>query len=197
MPEDIRALLINRDLLAIDQDSLRASATALAGSGGTIWTRPLGDGSTAIVIVNRDDAAQPFRAAFSALGLPKARRFDVLDVGGTDRTGGIARWAVSHGLQCLLPRGDAGACLVGGALRYRTTSRNQCPVRRIRHTDRLCDRRRKGPRPGHVPRRLTRRSGSRCHDVPDDGGAGGPSRLATVVGLGAGRLLAAALWARK
>ncbi|MDM2349665.1 glycoside hydrolase family 27 protein [Mycobacteroides abscessus subsp. abscessus] len=80
MPEDIRALLINRDLLAIDQDSLRASATALAGSGGTIWTRPLGDGSTAIVIVNRDDVAQPFRAAFSALGLPKARRFDVLDV---------------------------------------------------------------------------------------------------------------------
>ncbi len=38
MPEDIRAPLTNRDLLAIDQDSLRASTTALAGSGGTIWT---------------------------------------------------------------------------------------------------------------------------------------------------------------
>lgn len=80
MPEDIRPLLTNRDLLAIDQDSLRASATTLAGSGGIIWTRPLGDGSTAIVIVDRDDVAQPFRAAINALGLPKARRFDVLDV---------------------------------------------------------------------------------------------------------------------
>lgn len=80
MPEAIRALLINRDLLAIDQDSLRAPATPLAGSDGTIWTRPLADGSTAIVIVNRDNVAQPFRAAFSALGLPKTRQFDVLDV---------------------------------------------------------------------------------------------------------------------
>lgn len=42
--------------------------------------RPLGDESTATVNVHHDDAAQLFRAAFSALGLPKARRFDVLDV---------------------------------------------------------------------------------------------------------------------
>lgn len=80
MPDSLRALLINRELLAIDQDSLRAPAVSLPGSAGTIWTRPLADGSTAIVIVNRDDSAQPFRAAFSALGLPKTRQFDVLDV---------------------------------------------------------------------------------------------------------------------
>ncbi|MGH3726892.1 MAG: glycoside hydrolase family 27 protein [Mycobacterium sp.] len=80
MPDEVRALLINRDLIAIDQDSLRAPATMLAGSNGALWTRPLADGSTAIVIVNRDNAPQPVRAAFSALGLPKKKQFDVLDV---------------------------------------------------------------------------------------------------------------------
>ena len=80
------ALLTNRSVLAIDQDPLVRPATAVPESGGSLWTRPLADGSAAIALVNRDDAPRIFSTGFTKLGLPFSPRYEVSDVfSGVDR----------------------------------------------------------------------------------------------------------------
>ncbi|EFV12743.1 hypothetical protein HMPREF9336_02395 [Segniliparus rugosus ATCC BAA-974] len=79
-------LLTNRALLAIDQDPLVRPAAPVRGGDGSLWTRPLSDGSTAIALVNRDDAPRLFSTGLTGLGLPLSRRYEVADVfAGTSR----------------------------------------------------------------------------------------------------------------
>jgi len=58
------ALLLNREVIAIDQDALGRQGKALRKAGTTeIWTKPLADGSVAVGLFNRD--AQMHEIAFS------------------------------------------------------------------------------------------------------------------------------------
>ena len=66
------ALLLNREVIAIDQDALGRQGKALRKDGtAEIWTRPLAGGAVAVGLFNRD--AQPREIAFSPTdaGMPE------------------------------------------------------------------------------------------------------------------------------
>jgi alpha-galactosidase len=68
------ALLSNPEVIALDQDALGAPARRVSVQGDTeVWTRPLADGSLAVSLFNRGDAAQPVTAHWSDLHLTGPR----------------------------------------------------------------------------------------------------------------------------
>ncbi len=68
------ALLSNPEIIALDQDALGAPARRVAVQGDTeVWARPLADGSLAVGLFNRGDAAQPVSARWSDLHLAGPR----------------------------------------------------------------------------------------------------------------------------
>ena len=67
-PETI-ALLTNKEVIAIDQDSLGKQADRVHAEGTQeIWARPLADGSKAVGIFNRFDWPQTIEISFRELG---------------------------------------------------------------------------------------------------------------------------------
>jgi alpha-galactosidase len=77
-PETI-ALLTNRDLIAIDQDSLgRPGRRVVQRSPLEVWARPLEGKRTAVALFNRGDAPAKVQASFAELGIDG--RVNALDV---------------------------------------------------------------------------------------------------------------------
>ena len=68
-PETI-ALLTNKDVIAIDQDSAGRQGDRLSAEGPIeVWVRPLADGSKAVGIFNRHPGPLPFTVDFKKMGL--------------------------------------------------------------------------------------------------------------------------------
>ncbi len=67
------AILMNRDVIAIDQDPAGKQGKRLSQSGDSeIWVRDLADGSKAIALFNRGAAAADMTVNWSAAGFPSA-----------------------------------------------------------------------------------------------------------------------------
>jgi alpha-galactosidase len=67
-----RAILTNREVIAVDQDALGIEGQRVWKDGNTeIWVRPLTGGSEAIVLLNRGEEPAPIRLDWSALHLPE------------------------------------------------------------------------------------------------------------------------------
>jgi alpha-galactosidase len=67
----IRAILTNREVIAVDQDPLGIEGQRIWKDGDAeIWTRPLQGGGEAIVLLNRGGQPLPVRLDWSALRLP-------------------------------------------------------------------------------------------------------------------------------
>jgi alpha-galactosidase len=73
MSSDTAAILMNREVIAIDQDPLGKQGTR-AWKEGTVevWTKPLKDGSTAIGIFNRGAVPRKLSVGWRDIGLSKA-----------------------------------------------------------------------------------------------------------------------------
>ncbi len=73
MKPEIKAILTNRDVIAIDQDSLGKQGTRVYSEGEVdVWTRPLAGGALAIAVVNAGDSrysTHPFHLSLAKLGL--------------------------------------------------------------------------------------------------------------------------------
>src|SRR5215831_17657957 len=79
MSPSILEILTNREVIAIDQDSLgKQGARVLTAGDHEIWTRPLADGSTAIGIFNRGARDTTITARWADIGL--ANHGDVRDL---------------------------------------------------------------------------------------------------------------------
>lgn len=78
MTVEIRAILTNRDVIAIDQDPLGKEATRAYADGEVeVWTRPLYGGGMAIAVLNAGSdrpAMHPFYLDLARLGLRGPRR---------------------------------------------------------------------------------------------------------------------------
>jgi alpha-galactosidase len=73
MKPEIKAILTNRDVIAIDQDPLgRQGARAYSEGEVEVWTRPLAGGALAIAVFNVGDnrySTHPFHLDLARLGL--------------------------------------------------------------------------------------------------------------------------------
>ena len=73
MSPAIRGLLLNREVIAIDQDALGKQGRLARRSGSSeIWIKPLADGSTAIAIFNRGESPAEIDVRWLEIGLPGA-----------------------------------------------------------------------------------------------------------------------------
>jgi alpha-galactosidase len=73
MKPEIKAILTNRDVIAIDQDSLGKQGTRVYSEGEVdVWKRPLAGGALAIAVINAGDSrysTHPFHLNLDQLGL--------------------------------------------------------------------------------------------------------------------------------
>jgi alpha-galactosidase len=94
-----RAILTNRDVLAVDQDwAGRQGYRVRAGGGTEVWAKPMSDGSVAVVLLNRGLAPASMSVPATALGLPAgALRVRNLWTGATT-TGPLVADVPPHGV---------------------------------------------------------------------------------------------------
>jgi alpha-galactosidase len=68
-------LLTDRDVIAVDQDSLAAPATVVPGTDEKVWRRTLSDGSVAVALWNSGNTTTRITARLADLGLPTASAY--------------------------------------------------------------------------------------------------------------------------
>lgn len=70
MSADVRAVLTNRDVLAIDQDPLVRQADRVRDDGDAeVWAKPLADGSVAVALLNRGSGSRQISTTLGQVGL--------------------------------------------------------------------------------------------------------------------------------
>jgi alpha-galactosidase len=76
------SMLENANVIAVDQDSLGAQGRLLSqtSTGQQVWVKPLADGSRAVALFNRGSSAQQISTTASAVGLPAANKYTLLNV---------------------------------------------------------------------------------------------------------------------
>ena len=78
MKPEIKAILTNRDVIAINQDALGRQASRVYADGEVeVWTRPLSGGAMAVAILNAGSdrvSTHPFHLDLAKLGLRGAQR---------------------------------------------------------------------------------------------------------------------------
>jgi alpha-galactosidase len=102
MPTDVRTVLINPDVLAIDQDSAGRQAQRVSDSGETeVWAKTLSDGSAAVALLNRSAATATVSTTATAAGLPAASGYHTYEVWTQairNTTGAISATVPPHGV---------------------------------------------------------------------------------------------------
>jgi alpha-galactosidase len=79
MSAQTRDILTDRDIIAVDQDSLVAQGHPLAGDR-RVMVKPLADGAVAVAMVNPDTQAASIATTATAVGLPQAACYHVRDL---------------------------------------------------------------------------------------------------------------------
>ena len=81
MTPEIRAILTNRDVIAVDQDTLGRQGHRVAKDGDAeVWMKPLSGGGRALLLLNRGETPRTIRADWSMLDLPPALKLAARDV---------------------------------------------------------------------------------------------------------------------
>ena len=76
-----KAILTNREVIAVDQDRLGAQATRLSHtSAADVWTRTLAGGDRAVMLLNRGETSVRISTTAQAAGLPAAGAYAVRDL---------------------------------------------------------------------------------------------------------------------
>jgi alpha-galactosidase len=103
MTPQTRAILTNREVIAVDQDPLGIEGKRVARDGELeVWARPLKGGGRAVVLLNRGAAARVVKVDWEALGYPAHLKASVRDLwAGKDlpkATGAFAAEVAAHGV---------------------------------------------------------------------------------------------------
>jgi alpha-galactosidase len=81
MDASTRAILLNGDVIAVDQDKLGVQGHRVAQDGTSeVWTKPLADGEVAVLLFNRGEQPAVIGATRQQLGLPASGRMHVRDL---------------------------------------------------------------------------------------------------------------------
>jgi alpha-galactosidase len=101
MSAETREILLNKEVIAIDQDALGQQGRRVKRSGDTeIWSKQLADGGRAVALVNRGKAAEKITVAWSDIGYPAELSATVRDLWthkDTEAKGSFAAEVPSHG----------------------------------------------------------------------------------------------------
>ena len=90
MDEATRSILLNREVIAVDQDSLGVQGHRVWKQGDQeVWVKPLAGGARALLLFNRGETPASIRATAEQIGWPAGIRAKVRDLW-THRDGG--RW---------------------------------------------------------------------------------------------------------
>ncbi|WP_235530453.1 MULTISPECIES: alpha-galactosidase [unclassified Sphingomonas] len=81
MSDATKAILLNHDVIAVDQDALGAQGRRVRDDGDQeVWSRTLVDGSRAVVLFNRGEAPAQITATWPEIGYPAGVRAEVRDL---------------------------------------------------------------------------------------------------------------------
>jgi len=76
-----RAILLNREIIAIDQDLLGKQASRIVRDGDAeVWARPLADGARVVLFLNRGTKPLPISVLATALGFPASLKLSLRDL---------------------------------------------------------------------------------------------------------------------
>jgi alpha-galactosidase len=102
MAPDVRAVLTDPEVVALDQDPLGQQARRLRTDGRTeVWARPLADGSVAVALLNRSDADTVVTTSAAQAGAPAAGGYTLLDLWAkttTTTAGAVSAAVPAHGV---------------------------------------------------------------------------------------------------
>lgn len=107
MPPATAAILLNREVIAVDQDPLGHAGQRVWRSGDReAWVRPLAGGRRAVLLFNRGATAAPIAVDRSALDYPDGMKLGVRDLWAhrdlPASRSGIRMTVASHGVTMLL-----------------------------------------------------------------------------------------------
>ena len=81
MDEGTKAILLNHEIIAIDQDPLGKQASRVVKDGDReVWVRPLADGGRAVLFLNRGRQATVISVGWQVLGYPENLQVSVRDL---------------------------------------------------------------------------------------------------------------------
>jgi alpha-galactosidase len=81
MSEETKAILTNREVIAIDQDLLGIQASRISKNGDDeVWARPIKGGGRAVVLLNRSAQARDITVTWEALNYPGNLKAAVRDL---------------------------------------------------------------------------------------------------------------------
>jgi alpha-galactosidase len=102
MSADVRTVLTDPDVLAVNQDSLGRQAQRVRDNGDTeVWAKTLGDGSGAVALLNRSDSTATVSTTATGIGMPAAGGYQLFDVwtdATRNTTGTISATVPPHGV---------------------------------------------------------------------------------------------------
>ncbi len=103
MDADTRAILLNQEVIAVDQDPLGQQGRRIRDDGDLeVWARPLADGSRAVILFNRSAAPASISVAWPELGLTTRVKAEVRDLWAHKslgrKTGSFAATIAPHGV---------------------------------------------------------------------------------------------------
>jgi len=81
MSADIREILTNREVIAVDQDPLGIQGRKVRDNGPhEVWMKPLADGTRAVILFNRGTEESPITVEWEDIGLFQGSRASVRDL---------------------------------------------------------------------------------------------------------------------
>ena len=81
MDESTRSILLNKEVIAVDQDALGVQGHRVWKDGNSeVWVKPLSGGGRALLLFNRGDLPASIRATADQLGWPAGARAKIRDL---------------------------------------------------------------------------------------------------------------------
>jgi alpha-galactosidase len=81
MTDDIKAILMNKEAIAVNQDPAVIPAKRIRKDDNTeLWSRTLADGSLCIVVLNKTKTNQKLEFSWEEIGLPASQKANVRDL---------------------------------------------------------------------------------------------------------------------
>ncbi|MGN6375077.1 MAG: glycoside hydrolase family 27 protein [Sphingomonas sp.] len=106
MTPEIRSILLNKDVIAVDQDKLGEQGRRIDRQGDMeVWMKPLAGGARAVLFLNRGEAPGTARVSWGALGYPARLQATVTDLWSKQvsprQTTGVERTVAPHAVVML------------------------------------------------------------------------------------------------